>query len=102
MRKFETLLLLSPELSADNREGIINALTAIIEREKGVMVEVDNWGMRDLAYPVRKLMRGYYVRLVYNAPAELIAELERNVRITDGIFKFVTVKLADEVAGEVA
>ena len=102
MRKFETLLLLSPELSADNREGIINALTAIIEREKGIMVEVDNWGMRDLAYPVRKLMRGYYVRLVYNAPAELIAELERNVRITDGIFKFVTVKLADEVAGEVA
>ena len=102
MRKFETLLLLSPELSADNREGIINALTAIIEREKGVMVEVDNWGMRDLAYPVRKLMRGYYVRLVYNAPPELIAELERIVRITDGIFKFVTVKLADEVAGEVA
>ena len=102
MRKFETLLLLSPELSAENREGIISALTAIIEREKGVMVEVDNWGMRDLAYPVRKLMRGYYVRLVYNAPAELIAELERIVRITDGIFKFVTVKLADEVAGEVA
>lgn len=102
MRKFETLLLLLPELSADNREGIINALTAIIEREKGIMVEVDNWGMRDLAYPVRKLMRGYYVRLVYNAPAELIAELERIVRITDGIFKFVTVKLADEVAGEVA
>jgi len=102
MRKFETLLLLSPELSADNREGIINALTAIIAREKGVMVEVDNWGMRDLAYPVRKLMRGYYVRLVYNAPPELIAELERIVRITDGIFKFVTVKLADEVAGEVA
>ena len=102
MRKFETLLLLSPELSAENREGIINALTAIIAREKGIMVEVDNWGMRDLAYPVRKLMRGFYVRLVYQAPAELIAELERNVRITDGIFKFVTVKLADEVAGEVA
>ena len=102
MRKFETLLLLSPELSAENREGINSVLTANIEREKGVMVEVDNWGMRDLAYPVRKLMRGFYVRLVYQAPAELIAELERNVRITDGIFKFVTVKLADEVAGEVA
>ena len=102
MRKFETLLLLSPELSAENREGIVNTLTAVIEREKGTMEEVDNWGMRDLAYPVRKLMRGYYVRLVYQAPAELIVELERNIRITDGIFKFVTVKLADEVAGEVA
>ena len=97
MRKFETLLLLSPELSAENREGIVNTLTAVIEREKGTMEEVDNWGMRDLAYPVRKLMRGYYVRLVYQGPAPLVAELERNVRITDGIFKFVTVKLAEEV-----
>lgn len=102
MRKFETLLLLSPELSAENREGIISTLTAVIEREKGAVAEVDNWGMRDLAYPVRKLMRGYYVRLVHLSPATLIVELERNIRMTDGIFKFVTVKLADEVAGEVA
>ena len=101
MRKFETLLLLSPELSAENREGILAALGGVIEREKGVMEEVDHWGMRDLAYPVRKQMRGYYVRLVYNGPAALVAELERNIRITDGIFKFVTVKLADET-GEVA
>ncbi|WP_297848184.1 30S ribosomal protein S6 [uncultured Desulfovibrio sp.] len=102
MRKFETLLLLSPELSAENREGIVNALVAVVEREGGTMTEVDHWGMRDLAYPVRKLMRGYYVRLEYDAPAALVAELERNIRITDGIFKFVTVKLADEAAGEVA
>ncbi len=102
MRKFETLLLLSPELSAENREGMLNALTAVIEREKGVMLEVDHWGMRDLAYPVRKQMRGYYVRLVYDGPAALVAELERNIRITDGIYKFVTVKLADEAAEEVA
>ncbi|MGE9986345.1 30S ribosomal protein S6 [Desulfovibrio sp. SGI.169] len=102
MRKFETLLLLSPELSAENREGILNALVAVVEREGGVMTEVDHWGMRDLAYPVRKLMRGYYARLAYDAPAALVAELERNIRITDGIFKFVTVKLADEAAGEVA
>ncbi len=101
MRKFETLVLLSPELSAETREGIINGLVAIVEREQGKMIEVDNWGMRDLAYPVRKQMRGNYVRLVYGAPSALIAELERNIRITDGIFKFVTVKLAD-VAEEVA
>ena len=100
MRKFETLLLLSPELSAESREGILAALTGIIEREGGKMVEVDQWGMRDLAYPVKKLMRGFYVRLVDEAPAPLVAELERNLRITDGIFKFITVKLADEAAGE--
>ena len=57
--------------------------------------------MRDLAYPVRKQMRGYYVRLEYLAPAAAVAELERNIRISDGVFKFLTVKLAD-AAGEVA
>ena len=101
MRKFGTLVLLSPELSAEKRECIVNALVAVVEREQGKMITVDNWGMRDLAYPVRKQMRGNYVRLEYAAPANLVAELERNIRITDGIFKFVTVKLAD-VAEEVA
>jgi small subunit ribosomal protein S6 len=100
MRKFETMLLLSPELSAENREALITGLTGVIEREGGVVAEVDNWGMRDLAYPVRKQMRGYYTRLEYQAPAALVAELERNIRISDGIFKFVTVRLADTAAGE--
>ena len=97
MRKFETLLLLSPELSAKDRDTILETLTGIIEREGGAMVTVDQWGMRDLAYPVRKVMRGFYVRLEYTGPAQLVAELERNIRITDGIFKFVSVKLADTV-----
>lgn len=95
MRQFETLLLLSPELSAESREALIASLTGIIDREGGRMVEVDEWGIRDLAYPVRKLMRGFYVRLVYEGPAKLVAELERNIRINDGIFKFITVKLAE-------
>jgi small subunit ribosomal protein S6 len=97
MRKFETLLLLSPELTVDQRDGVINALVAIIEREGGKMLATDPWGMRDLAYPVNKQMRGFFVRLEFAAPGSLIAELERNIRITDGIYKFTTVKLADSV-----
>lgn len=97
MRKYETLLLLSPELTVDGREGVISALTAVIEREGGKMLATDPWGMRDLAYPVNKQMRGFYVRFEYGAPAELVAELERNIRITDGIYKFITVQLAEEV-----
>lgn len=102
MRKFETLLLLSPELAADAREGLLASLTAVLEREQGTVVTLDHWGMRDLAYPVRKHMRGYYVRFEYLAPGAAVAELERNIRIADGIYKFVTVKLADNVAEEVA
>jgi len=102
MRKFETLLLLSPELGSEPREALLASLIGIIEREGGKMLATDHWGMRDLAYPVHKLMRGYYVRLEYLGPSPLVAELERNIRNSDGIFKFMTVKLADSVAEEVA
>lgn len=101
MRKFETLLLLSPELGSEPREALLSTLTDVIAREQGSMVTTDHWGMRDLAYPVRKHMRGYYVRLEFLAPSTAIAELERIIRITDGIFKFVTVRLegdAEEAA----
>ncbi len=96
MRKFETLLLLSPEMSAEERENTLSNLVGIIDREGGKLDNADHWGMKDLAYPVQKQLRGYYVRLEYFAPAALIAELERIIRITEGIFKFMTVKLEDE------
>lgn len=100
MRQFETLLLFSPEISADNREGLLKTITGIIEREGGKIIKVDQWGMRDLAYPVRKQMRGYYVLLVFEAPPSLVAELERNLRIMEGVFKFITVRLDESDAKE--
>ncbi len=100
MRLYETLLLFSPELASDARQEILDNLTGIIEREEGKPLTVDDWGMRDLSYIVRKQARGHYVRLEYAAPAKTIAELERIIRITDGIMKFVTVKLADKFVAE--
>jgi small subunit ribosomal protein S6 len=102
MRKFETLLLLSPELTADAREALLGNLTGVLEREQGRLIVADHWGMRDLAYPVRKQMRGYYVRLEYAALGPAVAELERNIRISDGIFKFMTVQLSDHLEEEKA
>ncbi len=101
MRKFETLLLLSPEMAAEGREALLGTLSGVLEREAGTILQADHWGMRDLAYPVEKQMRGYYVRLEYAAKPETIAELERIIRISEGIFKFITVRLAD-AAEEVA
>lgn len=95
MRKYETLVLLSPELAADARQGVVENLIAIIEREGGTGVVIDDWGARELAYAVNKLTRGYFVRLEYGAPNNVVAELERNIRITEGIMKFITVKLDD-------
>jgi small subunit ribosomal protein S6 len=93
-------LLLSPELAAEAREVLLGTLTSVLEREQGRLIVADHWGMRDLAYPVLKQMRGYYVRLEYAALGPAVAELERNIRISDGIFKFMTVQLSDHLAEE--
>jgi ribosomal protein S6 len=98
LNHYETLVLMSPELAEENRKEIIATLSGIIERDGGQVGLVDDWGIRTLAYPVRKLTRGHYVRLDYTAPGAAVAELERNIRITDGLFKFVTVRLADAAA----
>ena len=55
-----------------------------------VRLHADEMCIRDSAYPVRKQMRGYFVRLEYVAPGDTVAELERIIRISDGAFKFLT------------
>ena len=98
MKIYELLLLLSPELGEEERQKILDMINTVIEREGGTVTEWDHWGLKTLAYPVQKFTRGYYVRIQFNAPGTLVKELERNIRIAEGIFKFVTVKLADKVA----
>jgi small subunit ribosomal protein S6 len=95
MQRYETMLLLSPEYEEEKRNDIFAKLASVIERENGKLIEQDekNWGMKVLAYPVEKQTRGYYTLLTYEGPNALVAELERIIRITDGIFKFLTVKL---------
>ena len=95
MTRYEELLLLSPELGTDECREIVNNLSAVVEREGGSVLKIDDWGVKDTAYPVRKFNRGRYIRMEMNMPGKAVAELERNVRIADGVFKFITVKLAD-------
>ena len=80
MRKFETLLLLSPELAAESREGLLATMVGVVEREQGKMVTTDHWGMRDLAYPVKKQMRGYGGVISF----EVACDLDTATRVVDG------------------
>jgi small subunit ribosomal protein S6 len=95
MTRYEELLLLSPELGTEECREIVNNLSAVVEREGGSVLKIDDWGVKDTAYPVRKFNRGRYIRMEMSMPGKAVAELERNVRIADGVFKFITVKLAD-------
>jgi small subunit ribosomal protein S6 len=95
-RKFETLLLFSPDVGSEDRQQVLDDLNRVVNEYSGQVVEVDDWGKRTLAYPVQKHTRGHYVRLVYGALGSVVAELERRIRIADSVLKFMTVKLAEE------
>lgn len=62
------------------------------------MSHVDEWGARDLAYKIEKQGRGYYTLLRYRASGRAVEELERNLKLTDGILRYLTVRCEDETA----
>ncbi len=97
MRKYETLILLSPDMSSAERQEILDDLKKVIEEEfQGKLVEIDDWGVKELAYPVEKHTRGHYVRIEYGVPGNAIKEIERKLRLNEEVFKFLTVKLSDK------
>lgn len=96
MRKYETLILFSPDLNSEERQAILDDLNKVVGSYSGQVIETDDWGLRELAYPVQKYTRGHYTRLVYGADGDVVHEVERKLRIAEGVFKFLSVKLADE------
>ena len=96
--RYEILLLFNPELGSEGRQELLDTLSSIIAGDGGEIHTVDDWGSRELAYPVKKHTRGVYVRLEFTVSAQIVAELERNIRISDGVFKFITVRLDEDEA----
>ena len=94
MTLYETLFVVHPERGARVKE-FIERLKKVIEGQGGAFVSVDEWGMRDLAYHIDKQSRGYYTLLRYRSSGKAVEELERNLKLTEGILRFLTVR-ADE------
>ena len=93
MRRYETFVIIDPELSQDQREPLISRVEELISQMEGFLVLTDNWGERKLAYNIQKKGRGYYVRFDYCGLAPLVNEIERFFRIDDRALKYMTVLL---------
>ncbi len=96
LRYYETMFLLHPELSEEDRNDTVEKYSQIIQNDGGQIVFIDRWPLRKLAYKVQKQTHGYYVILYFGAPGHTIQELTRNFRIDEGVMKFMTTKLDDE------
>lgn len=97
MRRYETIIILNPDLSDDARGQFLDRITDLIPKENGFLVLLDQWGDRKLAYTVRKKNRGFYLRIDYCGNGTLVNEIERHCRIDENALKHMTVLLDEDV-----
>jgi len=95
MRHYETIVIVTQGAGEEGLNAVIDRAREIIEGDGGTLALIDKWGLRKLAYPIRKEPHGNYVRLEYGAVPAAVKELERVLRIDDRCLKFLTVKLND-------
>ena len=97
MRRYETLYIVSPNLADEDYKEAITKFNSLIEKQKGIIVKVQEWGKQRLAYEVKKLDKGSYVLMDYCGEPGITAELERDLKLDDRVLMYQTVKVADRV-----
>ena len=97
MTLYETLFLVHPEKGLRMKE-FIERFKKVVEGQEGTVTQVEEWGIRDLAYKIEKQGRGYYTLFRYQATGRAVDELERNLKLTDGILRYLTVRYDEEAA----
>jgi small subunit ribosomal protein S6 len=96
MRKYETIYILQPDLSEDDIKVVADKVQEVIASYKGDFHRLEDWGIRKLAYPISKCARGRYLYLRYDGGRDLIAELERRLRLDEKVLRFQSVNITDQ------
>ena len=92
-RRYETFIMLAPNLEAEVMETFKNKVDGIMASEGGQLVKFEDWGRRRLSYPVKKELYGHYLLYDFQGSPGLAAELERNLKIDEKVFKYLTLVL---------
>jgi small subunit ribosomal protein S6 len=100
MRHYETLFIVTPDSSEEDLKAIASKIRGVVTGMNGIVASYDEQGRKKLAYNVKKQNKGYYVLMDYVGSADIVSELERNMRLDDRVLKYLTVKLADQVDPE--
>ena len=98
MRRYELMLVLRPDLPDDRSQAILERSTRTISGAGGQIIKVSPWGRRRLAYPIDGQREGSYHILVFEAPAEAVAELEGGLRITEDVMRHLVTRVERPVS----
>ena len=91
MNKYESVVIINPNVEETALKALIERFSTLINTD-GKVEQVNELGKKKLAYEIKKNKEGYYVVYDFEAKPSLIAELERNYRISDEVIKFIVVK----------
>lgn len=94
MNKYESIIIVRPNLDEEELEGIITEITNLINQD-GEVTKVEKIGIKKLAYEISKCKEGYNIIFYFTAEPSIISELERHYRINENILKFITVRKDD-------
>ena len=96
-REYETIFILRPDIANDAISAVNTKMRGVVETGGGRLLKVENWGRRKLAYEVKKQLKGVYLFWRYLGDPGLVEEVERNLRLTDAVIRYYSVKVADNV-----
>ena len=97
MRRYETVIIVDPDLGETERVPVFQRVQEIIPQQGGLLVRLHEWGSKQLAYEIKKKTRGYYALFDFCGTGDLVNEMERYFRIEDRVLKYMTVLLDKEV-----
>ena len=99
MRTYEEMFIVKPDAPEEEVDAFIGQVKDLISNGKGEVEKAERWGggVRKLAYRIQKYQEGLFVLVQFNAPAELVKEVERRMRVTDLVIKFLTVRTDEKL-----
>ena len=96
MRVYEELFIVKPDAPEEEVNAFLDQLKTLITTGQGTVDKVDNWGTRKLAYRVSKYAEGHYILMQFSSSPESVKEIERRLRVTDMVIKFITVRIDEK------
>ena len=96
-RVYEVLFIADPNLGEPEVDALTATVQGFLEKEGGKIQKVEKWGKKRLAYLVHRHREGSYVLIVAEGGPQMVKEVERRIRVTDGIIKFITVRVDEEL-----
>jgi small subunit ribosomal protein S6 len=95
-RTYELMFIVRPDMTDEDLDKLISTLQSVVPTSGGNVVKVEKMGKRRLAYTVRRFHDGIYVLMVVEGGGAVIHELERRLRVTEPVIKFLTVRIDEE------